>query len=301
MLDERSRRRFAAAEALAAGRGGIAAVARATGIAPSTIGRALWEVRSGEAFDPSRLRRPGAGGKLKSETDPSLIDDLRALVEPDTRGDPQSPLLWTCKSLSKLAQALCGMGHQVGRTLVGELLHQLGYRLQANRKTREGTSHPDRDAQFHYINGQVKAALVVLDLLNLGKWWQEVSKRPALPLCRVVAAAVTHSRSPAEYKLDAPAEPAGRLRLLGPDRLQHLQHVFDRDGVDGLLADHRVGIHPKGALPLGDVLVVLPSGAVGLDVLLGTFCEGRSLGLSRWFRNRLGFPPLAHRIAAALN
>ncbi len=150
MFDERSWRRFAAAEALAAGRGGIAAVARATGIAPSTIGRALREVGSGEAL-AGRLRRPGAGGKLKSETDPSLIDDLRALIEPDTRGDPQSPLLWTCKSLSKLAGALCDMGHQIGRSLVGELLHKLGYRLQANRKTREGANHPDRDTQFHYI------------------------------------------------------------------------------------------------------------------------------------------------------
>ena len=159
MLDERSRRRFAAAEALAAGHGGIAAVARATGIAPSTIGRALREVRSDETLDPGRLRRPGAGGKLRIETDASLLDDLRGLIEPDTRGDPQSPLLWTSKSLSKLAGALCAMGHRIGRTLVGELLHKLGYSLQANRKTREGASHPDRDAQFHYINDQVKAAL----------------------------------------------------------------------------------------------------------------------------------------------
>jgi DDE family transposase len=159
VLDERSRRRFAAAEALAAGRGGIAAVARATGIAPSTIGRALREVASGEPLEPGRVRRPGAGGKLKIATDASLLDDLRALMEPDTRGDPQSPLLWTSKSLSKLAEALCAMGHRIGRTLVGELLHQLGYSLQANRKTREGASHPDRDAQFRYINDQVNAAL----------------------------------------------------------------------------------------------------------------------------------------------
>jgi hypothetical protein len=193
VLDERSRRRFAAAEALAAGRGGIAAVARATGIAPSTIGRALREVRNGEVIDPGRVRRPGAGGKLKSATDPSLIDDLRALVEPDTRGEPQSPLLWTCKSLSKLAHALCDMGHQVGRTLVWELLHKLGYRLQANRKTREGTNHPDRDAQFHYINDQVKAALaagepaisvdtkkkeLVGDFKNAGREWHPQGSPP---------------------------------------------------------------------------------------------------------------------------
>jgi hypothetical protein len=193
VFDERSRRRFAAAEALAAGRGGIAAVARATGIAPSTIGRALREVRSGEALDAGRVRRPGAGGKLKSETDPSLIDDLRALIEPDTRGDPQSPLLWTCKSLSKLAGALCDMGHQIGRSLVGELLHKLGYRLQANRKTREGANHPDRDAQFHYINNQVKAALaagepaisvdtkkkeLVGDFKNAGREWHPQGSPP---------------------------------------------------------------------------------------------------------------------------
>lgn len=178
---------------MAAGRGGIAAVARATGIAPSTIGRALREVRSGEAFDAGRVRRPGAGGKPKSETDPSLIDDLRALIEPDTRGDPQSPLLWTCKSLSKLAGALCDMGHQIGRSLVGELLHKLGYRLQANRKTREGANHPDRDAQFHYINNQVKAALaagepaisvdtkkkeLVGDFKNAGREWHPQGSPP---------------------------------------------------------------------------------------------------------------------------
>jgi hypothetical protein len=193
VLDERSRRRFAAAEALAAGRGGIAAVARATGIAPSTIGRALHEVRSGEAFDPARVRRPGAGGKPKSQTDASLLDDLRALIEPDTRGDPQSPLRWTCKSLSKLAGALCDMGHQIGRSLVGELLHELGYRLQANRKTREGSNHPDRDAQFHYVNDQVKAALacgepaisvdtkkkeLVGDFKNAGREWHPQGSPP---------------------------------------------------------------------------------------------------------------------------
>jgi transposase len=158
VLDERGRRRFGAAEAIAAGRGGIAAVMRATGRARSTIGRGLVELRqSGEVSD--RVRRPGGGRKPLSETDTSLLEDLRSLVEPETRGDPQSPLLWTCKSLRKLCQSLCEMGHQVGRTLVGELLHQLDYSLQANRKTREGSNHPDRDAQFHYINDRVKEAL----------------------------------------------------------------------------------------------------------------------------------------------
>ena len=193
VLDERGRRRFAAAEAVSAGRGGIAAVSRATGIACSTIGRALEEIRSGEPPDPERMRRPGAGGKPKSATDASLIDDLRALVEPETRGDPQSPLLWTNKSMRKLAGALCGMGHQIGRTLVGDLLHKLGYRLQGNRKTREGSHHPDRDAQFHYINGQVKAALaagqpaisvdtkkkeLVGDFKNAGREWHPQGTPP---------------------------------------------------------------------------------------------------------------------------
>ena len=159
VLDERGRRRIAAAEAAAAGRGGVSAVTRVTGIARSTIGRGLAELRAAERMAGDRVRRPGGGRKPLSETDASLLDDLRSLVEPETRGDPQSPLKWTCKSLRKLSRSLRDMGHEVGRTLVGELLHKLDYRLQANRKTREGSSHPDRDAQFHYINDRVKEAL----------------------------------------------------------------------------------------------------------------------------------------------
>jgi hypothetical protein len=161
VLDERGRRRFAAAEAMTAGHGGIAAVSRATGLARSTVGRALSELRAGGAVDAERVRRFGGGRKPMSAMDASLIDDLRSLVEPTTRGDPQSPLLWTCKSLRKLSQSLRDMGHKIGRTLVGELLHKLDYSLQSNRKTREGSVHPDRDAQFHYINDRVKAALAV--------------------------------------------------------------------------------------------------------------------------------------------
>jgi len=187
VLDERGRRRFAAAEATAAGPGGIRAVNRATGIARSTIGRGLRELRTGETPDVARVRRAGGGRKPVSETDPSLLDDLRGLVEPQTRGDPQSPLLWTCKSLRKLSRSLCDMGHKVGRTLVGELLHKLDYRLQANRKTREGSNNPDRDAQFHYINDRVTEALVagepaisvdtkkkelVGDFRNAGREWR---------------------------------------------------------------------------------------------------------------------------------
>jgi hypothetical protein len=159
VLDEQGRRRFGAAEAMAAGPGGVSAVMRATGIARSTIRRGLDELADGDAPDGERVRRAGGGRKPLSATDASLVDDLRSLVEPETRGDPQSPLLWTCKSLRKLSQSLRDMGHKIGRTVVGELLYRLDYRLQANRKTREGTSHPDRDGQFHYINDQVKAAL----------------------------------------------------------------------------------------------------------------------------------------------
>jgi hypothetical protein len=187
VLDERGRRRFAAAEALTAGRGGISAVSRATGVARSTIGRALQELRSGEEPDAERVRRPGGGRKPLMDMDARLLDDLRSLVEPTTRGDPQSPLLWTSKSVRNLADGLRRMGHTIGRTLVGKLLHQLDYSLQGNRKTREGSDHVDRDAQFHYINDRVKEALasgnpaisvdtkkkeLVGDFRNAGREWR---------------------------------------------------------------------------------------------------------------------------------
>jgi hypothetical protein len=187
VLDERARRRFAAAEAMSAGRGGVSAVTRATGVARSTIGRGLAELRSGETLDASRVRRPGGGCKQRIETDTSLLDDLRSLVEPDTRGDPQSSLLWTCKSLTKLSRGLREMGHKIGRTLVSELLHKLEYSLQGNRKTLEGSKHPDRDAQFRYINDCVNEALaagapaisvdtkkkeLVGDFRNAGREWR---------------------------------------------------------------------------------------------------------------------------------
>src|SRR6266850_1067147 len=156
-LDERGRRLVAAAEAFAAGYGGIAAVAMATGMAPSTIGRGLRELAQDEPSD--RVRRPGAGRKPAIIKDPTLVADLEALVEPTTRGDPESPLRWTCRSVRRPAEALHQQGHQVSRTLVAELLNAAGYSLQGNRKTKEGDSHPDRDAQFAYINTQVAAAL----------------------------------------------------------------------------------------------------------------------------------------------
>jgi Rhodopirellula transposase DDE domain len=159
VLDEQGRRRFASAEARAAGHGGVSAVARITGIARSTIGRGLTELREAGAPPPGRVRRPGGGRKPLSVTDPSLLDDLRRLVEPTTRGDPDRPLLWTAKSLRNLTAGLCALGHRVCHNTVGTLLRTLGYSLQANRKTREGANHPDRDAQFGYLNERVKAAL----------------------------------------------------------------------------------------------------------------------------------------------
>src|SRR5260370_4456038 len=156
-LDERGRRLVAAAEAFAAGYGGIAAVAMATGMAPSTIGRGLKELAQDEPSE--RVRRPGAGRKPAICKDPTLLADLEALVEPTTRGDPESPLRWTCRSVRRLAQALQAKGHEVSGTLVGELLNAAGYSLQATRKTKEGDSQPDRDAQFARINTQVAAAL----------------------------------------------------------------------------------------------------------------------------------------------
>ena len=161
ILDERGRRRFAAAEALAAGHGGILAVSRATGIARSTIHRGLAELGDEAvlAVPPDRVRRAGGGRKSLSATDPTLVADLQTLVDPVTRGDPMAPLLWTAKSLRRLATELQALGHRIGHNVVAKLLRELGYSLQANRKTLEGASHPDRDAQFSYINDQVKAAL----------------------------------------------------------------------------------------------------------------------------------------------
>jgi transposase len=159
VLDEPGRRRFAAAEARAAGFGGVTVVARVTGIARSTIRRGIVELRDAVALPTGRKRRPGAGRKPLIESDASLLDDLRGLVEPVTRGDPEAPLLWTAKSLRNLAAGLRELGHGISHSSVRTLLQTLGYSLQANHKTREGASHPDRDAQFGYINDQVKAAL----------------------------------------------------------------------------------------------------------------------------------------------
>jgi transposase len=186
-LNERTRRLWAATEARALGHGGIGIVERATGISRSTIQRGLREIESGETLAPERTRRPGAGRKLTIEKDPGLLSDLDALVEPSALGDPDSPLRWTTKSVRTLADALQAMGHDVSHTLVAELLHELGYSLQANQKRREGAHHPDRDAQFGYINKQARTFLkskqpaisvdtkkkeLVGDFKNAGRTWR---------------------------------------------------------------------------------------------------------------------------------
>ena len=155
-LNERGRRLFAAAEARAAGHGGISAAARATGVARSTIGRGLKNLDDPSALSGT-VRRPGSGRHSLTATDPTLLDDLCRLLEPATMGDPVRPLLWVSKSHAKLAVALRVMGHQIGKSSIPKLLGMLKYRRQANRKTLEGSRNPDRDAQFEHINAAVIA------------------------------------------------------------------------------------------------------------------------------------------------
>ena len=156
VLDEQARRRLAAAEARALGRGGVTLVSRVTGIARSTIDRGIAEIEANRSAGEGRVRRPGGGRKSKAQQDPTLLADLAKLLEDATRGDPMSPLLWTSKSLDKLSAALKEMGHEVCPNVVGRLLRKLGYSLQSNRKTREGSNHPDRDAQFRYLDRQMQ-------------------------------------------------------------------------------------------------------------------------------------------------
>jgi hypothetical protein len=155
-LNERSRRLFAAAEAKTAGHGGIAATFRATGIARSTIGRGLKDLSGPDPLSGA-VRRPGGGRPALTETDPTLLDDLRRLLEPATMGDPMRPLLWVSKSHAKLAWALSAMGHKIKKSSIPKLLELLKYRRQVNRKTLEGSNNPDRDAQFEHINAAVIA------------------------------------------------------------------------------------------------------------------------------------------------
>ena len=158
-LNERQRRLWAASEARSCGPGGIAAVVRATGISKNTVQRGIAELREGTRLEAGRVRRPGAGRPRLTESDPELVGALEALVDPDTRGDPCSPLRWCSKSLQNIASALQAAGHQVSDRTSGELLRGLGFRLHANSKTREGKDHPDRDAQFRHINETTRSAL----------------------------------------------------------------------------------------------------------------------------------------------
>jgi len=196
-LDERQRRLWAAAEATSWGYGGVSLVSRSTGISRRAIHVGLDELQADPttALAPDRVRRAGAGRKTLTATQPDLLAALDALVEPTSRGDPDSPLRWTCKGVRRLAAELQRQGYTIGRQKVAELLMALGYSLQANRKTREGNQHPDRNAQFEYIAGQVrtfqkrgqpvisvdtKKKELVGNFKNVGKEWHPKGKPAAV-------------------------------------------------------------------------------------------------------------------------
>ena len=189
ILDEKSRRLWAAAEATALGRGGISMVAKATGLSRTTIHQGIKELSQSSSLQLSttRIRATGGGRKPMVAHQPDILNDLESLVEPTTRGDPESPLRWTCKSTRQLSDALQSKGYRIGRQKVSELLADLGYSLQANRKLREGSAHPDRDAQFRYIymlvedfqlsnqpviSVDTKKKELVGDFKNGGREWQ---------------------------------------------------------------------------------------------------------------------------------
>src|SRR5580693_2907393 len=171
-LDERQRRLFAAAEAKAAGYGGIAAVSRVTRIAASTIGRGLKDIEALDSLAPGRVRRPGGGRKSLTETDPQLLDDLNALVEPDARGDPMSSLRWTCKSLRRLATELNELGHQISHTVVGELLKAQKFSAHANRGVINEGVTTARAQNQPVIPGDTKKKELVGDFKNPGREWR---------------------------------------------------------------------------------------------------------------------------------
>ena len=159
VLNEQSLRRFAATEARSYGHGGVSVVSRITGIARSTIGRGMRELAEKRQLEAGRLRRSGGGRKARRAEDSTLLSDLEHLVEPATRGDPMGLLRWTSKSLRHLSQALQGLDHLACPHVIADCLRELGYSLQANSKTREGSGHVDRDAQFQYISAQASAFL----------------------------------------------------------------------------------------------------------------------------------------------
>lgn len=186
-FDERMRRLWVAAEAKEAGYGGIAGVARATGVSSSTIKRGMKELEGPANLPEGRTRKPGGGRKAATALDPDLLGALEGLVEPNTRGDPEMPLRWTCKSTRTLARELRSQGYQVSHTLIAQLLREAGYSLQSNRKTKEGERHPDRNAQFEYINRTIRRHMqrgnpavsvdtkkkeLVGDFKNAGREWR---------------------------------------------------------------------------------------------------------------------------------
>ena len=192
-LTERSRRLWAATEAIELGHGGIALVELATGISRSTIQRGIREIESGasDGLSPGRTRRPGGGRRPVADKDPSLLDDLDTLIDPMTRGDPETPLRWTAKSVRNLADELQALGHDVSYRTIARLLTDADYSLQANRKTREGEQHVDRDNQFRYIDRLVRSQLrrqapaisvdtrkkeLVGDFKNSGREWRPKGK-----------------------------------------------------------------------------------------------------------------------------
>jgi len=160
VLDERTRRHFVAAGAMAIGYGGISEISRATTVCRETIREGIRELNEPGTIPKGRIRKEGGGRKKIVEKDPTLRTDLESLIEPVTRGDPESPLRWTCKSVRKLAAELKALGHDTSHRMVAELLHEMNYSLQANKKTIEGSSHPDRNAQFEHIHKQVQIHLV---------------------------------------------------------------------------------------------------------------------------------------------
>jgi hypothetical protein len=192
MLDERARRLVAANEAVTLGYGGVSQVHRACGLSRQTIATGIEEITAGVHLEPGRIRRPGAGRKRVTVSDPGVLRALDRLIEPDTRGDPESPLRWVCKSTRRLAAVLARQDHRISHVTLAELLHAQGYSLQSNRKTEEGGDHPDRDAQFRHINAAVKRALaadvpvisvdtkkkeLVGNYLNAGRQWRR-SREP---------------------------------------------------------------------------------------------------------------------------
>jgi hypothetical protein len=159
LLDERTRRLMAANEALALGYGGVSQVNRACGLSRNAIARGMQEITDGASPGVGRIRRVGAGRRPITTRDPRLLAALDRLIDPDTRGDPESPLRWICKSTRTLAAELSKQHHPISHVKLAALLHEQDYSLQRNRKTEEGDDHPDRDAQFRHINAAVKKAL----------------------------------------------------------------------------------------------------------------------------------------------